>query len=97
MDGPNKGNNCYGNDFNCPQSECDACPATGGLTTEDEMFLVLGFYYIQKCGNGSLNQGSGVDWPEECDDGGNDDGDGCSKFCEIEDGYTCTGEPSVCQ
>ena len=97
MDGPNKGNNCYGNDFNCPQSECDACPATGGLTTEDEMFLVLGFYYIQKCGNGNVNQGSGVDWPEECDDGGNDDGDGCSKFCEIEDGYTCTGEPSVCQ
>jgi hypothetical protein len=25
--------------------ECDACPLTGGLTTEDEMFILFGFYY----------------------------------------------------
>ncbi|MFT5484437.1 MAG: hypothetical protein ACI9GW_003102 [Halieaceae bacterium] len=25
---------------------CDACPVTGGFTTEDEMFLLLGSYYI---------------------------------------------------
>lgn len=46
MGGPNMGNLCLGSDWNCPESECDACPARGGLTTEDEMFLMLGFYYI---------------------------------------------------
>jgi hypothetical protein len=24
---------------------CDACPLTGGVTTEDEMFVMLGSYY----------------------------------------------------
>lgn len=26
--------------------ECDACPLTGGVTTEDEMFVLLGDYYV---------------------------------------------------
>ncbi len=26
---------------------------------------------------------------DECDDGNLVDGDGCSKICEIEDGYMC--------
>jgi cysteine-rich repeat protein len=85
MGGPNKGNRCHGNDFECPQSECDACPSTGGYTTDDEMFAVIGYYYVQTCGNGNLDTGASIEWPEECDDGNNDDGDGCSKFCEIED------------
>ena len=25
---------------------CDACPVSGGVTTEDEMFLLLGLYYL---------------------------------------------------
>jgi len=25
---------------------CDACPVNGGTTTEDEMFILLGDYYI---------------------------------------------------
>ncbi len=33
---------------------------------------------------------------EECDDGGVVDGDGCSSTCMIENGWDCTGEPSVC-
>jgi cysteine-rich repeat protein len=33
---------------------------------------------------------------EACDDGNPDDGDGCSSTCIIEDGWDCTGEPSVC-
>ncbi len=33
---------------------------------------------------------------EQCDDGNNDDGDGCSAACAIEEGSTCSGEPSVC-
>ncbi len=38
----------------------------------------------QLCGNGLLNQG------EQCDDGNNSDGDGCTRLCDIEAGYQCT-------
>lgn len=33
---------------------------------------------------------------EKCDDGNKIDGDGCSKKCSIEDGYSCFGNPSKC-
>ena len=42
------------------------------------------------CGDGK------VDDNETCDDGNKLDGDGCSAACAPEDGYTCTGAPSVC-
>jgi cysteine-rich repeat protein len=42
------------------------------------------------CGDGVL------DLLEFCDDGGSASGDGCSAKCEVETGYTCDGEPSVC-
>ncbi len=42
------------------------------------------------CGDGLLAPG------EACDDGNAVAGDGCSTICEVEPGYTCTGEPSVC-
>ena len=34
---------------------------------------------------------------EECDDDNSNDDDGCSSGCDVEDGFTCTGEPSICQ
>ena len=34
--------------------------------------------------------------PEECDDNGTDNGDGCSSACLVEEGWRCSGEPSVC-
>ncbi len=43
------------------------------------------------CGDGQKNQPS-----EECDDGNDDDDDGCDSSCEIEDGWSCTGQPSIC-
>lgn len=43
------------------------------------------------CGNGDVEEG------ETCDDGETNDGDGCSEICEVEQGYECTGEPSVCE
>lgn len=46
VDGPSKGDLCQGNDLNCPGSVCDACPARGGVTTDDEMFIALGNYYV---------------------------------------------------
>jgi cysteine-rich repeat protein len=33
---------------------------------------------------------------ENCDDGNSNSGDGCSGSCTVENGYTCTGLPSVC-
>ena len=42
------------------------------------------------CGNGVLEAG------EDCDDGNNVDGNGCSAVCTIEQGYACTGDPSAC-
>ncbi|MFC1666088.1 hypothetical protein ACFLZF_00020 [Nanoarchaeota archaeon] len=43
------------------------------------------------CGNGVW-----FDDNEECDDGNNQNGDGCSSECEKEDGYWCKDEPSIC-
>jgi cysteine-rich repeat protein len=34
---------------------------------------------------------------KECFDTNYEDGDGCSSQCKIEEGYTCTGNPSVCK
>jgi cysteine-rich repeat protein len=37
-----------------------------------------------------------ADEGEECDDGDRADDDGCSGTCTVEEGWTCSGEPSVC-
>ncbi len=42
------------------------------------------------CGNGTVEAG------EQCDDQNIGSGDGCSAACRVEDGYECTGAPSVC-
>lgn len=34
---------------------------------------------------------------ETCDDGNTASGDGCGASCRVEDGWTCSGEPSVCE
>ncbi|CAD8088636.1 unnamed protein product [Paramecium primaurelia] len=49
---------------------------------------------ISQCGNGIL-----INKYEECDDGNNYGGDGCSAYCHIEDSYTCInqeGSLSLC-
>lgn len=42
------------------------------------------------CGNGVMNAG------EQCDDANNSGGDGCGPSCEVENGWQCGGEPTVC-
>ncbi len=42
------------------------------------------------CGNRKVDAGEG------CDDGDRADGDGCDGTCQVEDGWTCTGQPSAC-
>ena len=46
--------------------------------------------FLEVCTDGYLT-GS-----EECDDGNSDDDDGCTVACIVEDGFSCTGEPSLC-
>ncbi len=46
--GPNEGMACNGDDSVCGEGGvCDACPAGPGVTTEEEMLLLLGSYYIE--------------------------------------------------
>jgi hypothetical protein len=46
--GPNEGLACNGDDSVCGEGGvCDACPVGGGVTTEEEMFILLGSYYIK--------------------------------------------------
>jgi cysteine-rich repeat protein len=42
------------------------------------------------CGDGHIDPG------EVCDDGNTQNGDGCNSSCKVENGWTCTGEPSIC-
>ena len=42
------------------------------------------------CGDGLIEDS------EQCDDGGTNPGDGCDASCQVEPGYSCDGEPSVC-
>jgi hypothetical protein len=48
LGGNNQGTACDGDDAVCGEGgACDACPLLGGVTTDDEMFIPLGSYYIQ--------------------------------------------------
>ncbi|XP_032771524.1 pappalysin-2 [Rattus rattus] len=44
------------------------------------------------CGDGKVERSMG----EMCDDGDLLNGDGCSRACELEEGFNCAGEPSLC-
>lgn len=47
LGGDNQGAPCGGDDSVCAEGgTCDACPLLGGVTTDDEMFLPLGSYYV---------------------------------------------------
>lgn len=47
LGGPNQGMACGGDDAACGEAGvCDACPVWGGVTTEEEMFGILGAYYV---------------------------------------------------
>lgn len=59
-----------------------------GKASQDVRFY--GLSLTSTCSNGLIGFG------EECDDGGAVDGDGCSSTCKVEDGYVCSGVPSIC-
>ena len=37
---------CNGNDAVCDSGVCDACPVRGGVTTGDEMLILIGTYFV---------------------------------------------------
>lgn len=43
-----------------------------------------------RCGDGYIRSN------EECDDANTEPNDGCTPTCQVQSGWTCTGEPSVC-
>ena len=45
----------------------------------------------ENCGNGVMDEG------EQCDDGNDLSGDGCSSACQIESGYECTVAGQACE
>ena len=51
LEGSHKGELCHGNNSACGSALglgdgiCDACPVHGGVTTEDEMFILIGLFY----------------------------------------------------
>jgi hypothetical protein len=47
LGGPNQGMACNGDDSVCGAGGvCDACPVWGGVTTEEEMFGIIGAFYV---------------------------------------------------
>jgi hypothetical protein len=48
LGGDRQGDSCDGDDAVCGEGGlCDACPLRGGVTTDDEMFIPLGSYFVK--------------------------------------------------
>lgn len=71
-------------------------PGTYYVVVDGFDAAAVGTYELQiiatatTCGDGEL------DFLDFCDDGNSMGGDGCSAKCEVEAGYTCDGDPSIC-
>jgi cysteine-rich repeat protein len=64
--------------------DCDAGPSGSSSCTPLCTYVT--------CGDGILTASAG----ETCDDGDSLSGDGCSSYCNVETGWTCSGAPSYC-
>ncbi|MBK9259754.1 MAG: DUF4215 domain-containing protein [Polyangiaceae bacterium] len=62
--------------------------APAGLATYDYTLQVD--LALVACGDGAIGAG------ETCDDSNVNDNDGCSSACLVEQGWGCTGQPSMC-
>jgi cysteine-rich repeat protein len=58
---------------------------------EHEDHEMMRQFQTVQCGNGLIEPG------ETCDDSNTAPGDGCDAACQVEAGWTCNGEPSLCQ
>jgi len=69
---------------------CESLGYTSGPLACDEVCARDESGCVAQCGDGVVNTG------QACDDGDTDDGDGCSALCELEEGWDCSGSPTVC-
>ncbi|HZF55715.1 MAG TPA: thrombospondin type 3 repeat-containing protein [Polyangiaceae bacterium] len=70
-------------DFQLGMVSANFNPGTG-------LFAYFNPYRLPGCGDGMVAATEG------CDDANTEDGDGCSSACQVENGYQCNNEPSVC-
>lgn len=86
-------------DIDCGESAGDTTVYLGEgdvyFDLEDDDIVTCVFTNTQDeegpvCGNGVIEEG------ETCDDNDASGEDGCSSSCLVEEGYECTGQPSVC-
>ena len=73
----------------CPNN-CSACSNSTTCTACLPGYLLNSTQYCvtTNCGNGI------IELPEDCDDWNQLSGDGCSQYCQIEDGFSCSKFPS---
>lgn len=79
-DGPASASGCAAGPDNCPLISNPDQDDSGGGNAGDAC----------DCGDGLVAQG------EQCDDGNQDQIDGCLDSCQRLPGFTCSGQPSVC-
>lgn len=72
--------------------QIDEVAIWGRALTEVEVQNIFNSYFVVPpvCGNGIIEE------TESCDDGNTDNNDGCSSFCVIESGWSCTTPGSPC-
>jgi hypothetical protein len=95
-----RGQECFGNDRLCDSAPgandgvCDACTLKGGVTTEDEMFIMLGSYYCDPSIPGQNCTGvcaSGANRGQTCQQ----DSDCPTTHCVASQPATCTSGSST--
>jgi cysteine-rich repeat protein len=70
----------------------ELCEVEDDFFCQGEPSVCISDFEIPVCGDGILDPNV----PDACDDENNVPGDGCSDLCKIEEGFTCSGTPSVC-
>ena len=93
-DGLDKASDCtVGTFFDPQQKKCLACPAGCLTCTDCYTCQVCSINYRFDANSGLCLEicGDGIRYSEQCDDGDNDNGDGCSIDCKIEAGWNCRG------
>ena len=84
--GTNPGTFCGGNDSLCEGGgECDACPVDGGVTTEDEMLILIGSYYIVPDADGDGVGDPEDAFPNDPTESVDTDGDGTGNNADTDD------------
>ena len=79
---------CDGTDFAGQSCDSSLGLPYGELSCTPECLLDLSD--CNSCGDGVVDAG------EACDDANGTPGDGCSERCQVESGWICMGEPSLC-